>query len=740
MARNKPGSNLIISMTPLAIKYTMIWQIAAIKLILIIILTACDGYHVMNNPHKAEDQKADTSYASFTGRPKTLDPARSYSSDESLFTGQIYEPPLQYHYLERPYTLVPLAAAGMPGVQFLDKNRKLLSADAAPQKIAYSLYDVRIQSGILYQPHPAFAKNESGKYDYQDLTAADLSPVHRLSDFRQTGTRELTADDYIYQIKRLAHSELNSPILGLMEKYIVGLSEYKKTLQQAYQPNLFLDLRKYPLAGVQKIDRYCYRITIKGIYPQFKYWLAMPFFAPIPWEADFFYSQPGMKAKNLTFDWYPVGTGPYMLTENNPNRQMVLERNPNFHGEVFPTTGEKADTIYLGDAGKPMPFIDRFIFSLDKESIPRWHKFLQGYYDKSGITSDSFDQAIQLDEDGQPQLTPLLQEKQIRLQTIVSPSIYYMAFNMLDDVVGSHSERARKLRQALAIALDFEEYISIFLSGRGIPAYGPIPPGIFGHLSGKAAVNPITHTWKNGKIKRRHLNEAKQLLVEAGYPDGRDSKTGQPLLLNYDVTAIGGLDDKARFDWYRKQFAKLGIQLNIRSTQYNRFQDKIRNGDAQIFSWGWLADYPDPENFLFLLYGPNGKVKFGGENAANYANPKFDVLFDRLKNLPNGPQRQKMIDQIVALVRQDSPWIWGFHAKDFYLNHVWERISKPNAMANNKLKYERIDPNLRAQKRRQWNQPVLWPIGFMTVILLAILIPAFIIYWRNEHQTSVRKF
>ena len=212
------------------------------------------------------------------------------------------------------------------------------------------------------------------------------------------------------------------------------------------------------------------------------------------------------------------------------------------------------------------------------------------------------------------------------------------------------------------------------------------------------------------------------------------------MLLNYDVTAIGGPDDNARFDWYRKQFAKLGIQLNIRSTQYNRFQDKVRNGDAQIFSWGWLADYPDPENFLFLLYGPNGKVKFGGENAANYANPKFDVLFDKMKNLPNGPQRQKVIDQMVALVRQDSPWIWGFHAKDFYLNHVWMRISKPNAMANNKLKYERIDPNLRAQKRRQWNQPVLWPLGVMAVILLAILIPAFITYWRNEHQTGIRKF
>jgi ABC-type transport system substrate-binding protein len=380
----------------------------------------------------------------------------------------------------------------------------------------------------------------------------------------------------------------------------------------------------------------------------------MPFFAPIPWEVDLFYSQPGMRQKNLTFDWYPVGTGPYMLTENNPNRQMVMKRNPNFHGETYPVNGEKGDDVYLEEAGKPLPFIDKVIYSLEKENIPRWHKFLQGYYDKSKITSDSFDQAIKIDEDGQPLLTPMMRAKRIRLQTSIGASVYFMAFNMFDDVIGGSSERARKLRQAIAIAVDYEEYVSIFLNGRGIAAQGPIPPGIFGYLLGKEGVNPVTHYWDNGAIKRKPLDEAKQLLTEAGYPQGRDIDTGQPLLLNYDVVSSGGPGDKARFDWYRKQFAKLGIQLNIRSTQYNRFQDKVHNGIAQVFSWGWLADYPDPENFLFLLYGPNGKVKYGGENAANYTNPRYDALFEKMKHMPNGPGRQKMINQMVALVRHEK--------------------------------------------------------------------------------------
>ena len=102
------------------------------------------------------------------------------------------------------------------------------------------------------------------------------------------------------------------------------------------------------------VDRYTYRVKLKGKYPQFVYWLAMPFFAPVPEEAERFFAQPGMAEKNLTLDWYPVGTGPYMLTINDPNRQMVLERNPNFKGEVYPSEGEPGDAQkgLLADAGK----------------------------------------------------------------------------------------------------------------------------------------------------------------------------------------------------------------------------------------------------------------------------------------------------------------------------------------------------------------------------------------------------
>lgn len=706
----------------------------------LLLLAACDG-QTPNNPYPKSDDKANIYYSSFSERPKTLDPARSYSSNEYIFIAQIIEPPLQYHYLKRPYTLVPLAADSLPSVQYFSKTNQALPESADAKEVAYSVYTINIKPKRYYQPHPAFAKNEKGRYYYQNLTADDLekNDIVQLSDFEHRGTKELTAEDYVYQIKRLAHPGLNSPVFGLMANYIVGMKAFRKQLVQSYQRGRFLDLRQFDLSGVNALSRYRYQIKIKGKYPQFIFWLAMPFFGPLPFEADYFYARPGMKDHNITLNWYPVGTGPYQLTVNNPNRQMVLEKNPNFGGETYPSEGMPGDEEkgLLADAGKALPFVDKVIYTLEKEAVPRWNKFLQGYYDASGISSDSFDQAIHMDHSGHALLSAFMQAKKIRLQTIVGVSDYYLGFNMLDDVVGGRSTRALKLRQAIAIALDYEEYISIFMNGRGIAASGPIPPGIFGYRGGRAGMNEYIYEWKQGRAQRKSLAKAKALLREAGYPDGRDIKTGKPLLLNYDVPASAGPDDKARFDWMRKQFKKIGIALNIRATQYNRFQEKMRTGHAQIFSWGWHADYPDPENFLFLLYGPNGKVKHGGENAANYANPEFDALFKQMKNMPNGAARQTVINRMIELVRRESPWVWGFHPKNFTLSHDWSRRTKPNELANNTLKYIKLNPEKRAELRKAWNKPIYWPVILFFILLLASGVPVYLRYRRHERQSSL---
>ena len=714
------------------------------------LLAGC-GDGVWNNPWPRDEARANVLYSSFEERPKHLDPARAYSSNEYAFLAQIYEAPLQYHFLLRPYKLVPLTAQALPEPAYFSADGQPLPADAEAERIAWTDYVIAIRPGLRYQPHPALARDEQGAYRYHALTRADLQRIRQLADFPATGTRELTAADYVYQIKRLATPWRHSPIAGLLGEHIHDFRELTARIEAAAADlsadisggrgeRPFLDLRTFPFAGAEVLDRYRYRIRIKGKYPQFLYWLAMPFFAPMPWEAEKFYDQPGMQGRNLTLDWYPIGTGSYYLSENNPNLRMVLTRNPHFHDERYPHEGmpEDAAAGLLRDAGQPLPFIDRAVYALEKESIPYWNKFLQGWYDSSGISSDAFDQAIRFDSQGGAGLTEAMADKGIGLLTAVETSTFYLGFNMRDPVVGGDSERARLLRRAIAIAVDYEEYIAIFANGRGLPAQGPLPPGIFGHREGEAGINPYVYRWEpdSAESVRRGLEEARALLTQAGYPGGRDPATGQALNLYYEAVASGP-DDKARLAWLRKQFAKLGLELVVRATDYNRFQEKMRLGTGQLFTWGWHADYPDPENFLFLLHGPNGKAESGGENAANYANPDFDRLFERMKNLDDGPERQALIDEMIAIARRDGPWVWGYYPQAFSLHHGWLSNLKPNDMANNTLKYRRLDPDRRQRRREEWNQPVLWPLWLGAGLLILAVMPAIFSYHRRQRRRGL---
>jgi ABC-type transport system substrate-binding protein len=263
-----------------------------------------------------------------------------------------------------------------------------------------------------------------------------------------------------------------------------------------------------------------------------------------------------------------------------------------------------------------------------------------------------------------------------------------------------------------------------------VAAQGLLPPGIFGFEADLDGLNPYVYNWNDG-YQRKSVDTAKRLMVEAGFKAGIDPSTKEPLVLYLD-TAASGPDGRARLNWYRKQFSKLGIQLVIRATDYNRFQQKIRSGNAQLFLWGWNADYPDPENFFFLLYGPHSKIKTGGENAVNYQNDAYDRLFEQMRNLADGPNRLEKIQQLQEIIRYDAPWVLGFYPKSYSLIHSWYQNLKPNLMANNKLKYTRIDSVKRHRLRQVWNVPLWWPLALLIGLLALLIFPAIIVYRQRK--------
>lgn len=701
---------------------------AGLYLGLAFFLVGCSPQPV-NSPYAAGELASNTLFTAFTQRsPKHLDPASSYSADETPFTYSIYEPLYAYHYLKRPYTLIPRSAQAVVQPRYYDQQGVQLPDDASGDQVAVSVYDIPIKAGVLFQPHPAFAKTHSEDYRYWPIQPQQLEGRFGIDQFEHTGTRELQADDFVYAFKRLASPRVVSPAFGVMAEHIEGMQELAEQLKQAdqklreQQPSAWLDLRAFSFTGVQALDTHTLRIRVKGKYPQFKYWLAMTFTAPVPWEADRFYHQPGMAQHNLSLNTWPVGTGPYMLSESMVNRRHVLQRNPNFRGEPYPCQGEPADQALglLVDCGKTMPFIDRIVFSLEKESVPLMGKFIQGYYDIPQADRGDYGVAMTVAASDSAEKAALYRDHGLVLRSATEATIYYFGFNWLDPVVGQgdtpdQQEKNRKLRQAISIAFDWEQYVAIFQNDQAEVAQGPLPPGVPGYQAPPEGLNAQVYDWTDGRATRKSIDYARQLLVEAGYPDGRDEQTGKPLILYFD--SAGGMGSSPMLDWMRRQFAALNIQLEVRATDYNRFQDKMRNGNAQMYMWGWVADYPDPENFLFLLYGPNSKAKSSGENASNYTNPDFDRLFEQMRFLDDGPQRDALVQQMVEIVQRDSPWMFGYYPKSGGAYQAWVGNAKPTQMVRDTLQYYRIDPAMRVSKIAQWNAPVWWPLWLLAGLL-----------------------
>lgn len=702
-------------------------------------LSACD-----NSPWQAGAAAENALYSGVKETsPRHLDPVASYWGQDTPYTYQVYEPVYGYHYLKRPYELIGKAAEAVSKPRYLDKNGRDLPQDAPAEQIAESVYEVRLKPGILFQPHPCFARDAQGQYLYHAMKPGDLNGRATPLQFEQQGTRELVAEDYVYAFKRHATTRITTPVYGVFAEHIVGLKEYRERivkedaklrahLDPASLDKPFLDFRRWPLAGVTAPEKHLLRIRIHGKYPQWNYWMAMTFTAPVPWEADAFYAQPGMATLGLSLDTWPVGTGPYMMVEFIKDRRHVLKRNPNYRGTLYPCEGEPGDKAagLLDDCGKKMPFIDTLVSTVERETLPRQAKFRQGHYDIEVFERTDTGVEYLADMEASEAVRREYEAKGFRLDRLHGIDGFQIGFNMLDPTIGhgdtpEQRHRSRKLRQAISIAIDWEEFVRIFPARGGVAAMGPLPQALFGSREETlAGVNPVTHRVVDGKPVRRSISEARKLMAEAGYPHGRDVDTGRPLILNYDFYLLPTPESKVEIDWVVRQFAKIDIQLEVRATDNNQFQDKVRKGRHQVYFQGWIADYPDAENFLSLLYGPNGKTRSDGEGYANYGNPAYDRLFQRLKLMADGPEKQALIDQMVKILQEDAPWSFGYFPYASAAVQHWVHNSKPSLMVRDHGQYLRLDLAERQQRLAVWNKPVWWPLvaglaglGFMAALL-----------------------
>lgn len=624
-----------------------------------------------NNPYPRGESAQNVVYRTLADDPKSLDPSVTYTVDEAQVTDLIYPSFYRYHYLKRdPFVLE-------------------LNIGAEEPKITSVTLTVTNDKGV--------AKTVQG----QQVTFK-LRPDLRFSDdpvFPGGKGRNVTAADMEYSFKRLVDPATQCPVASFFEDKVLGWKDYAKGFEKngkAHYDN------KFPGVEADKNDPYTFRVTLTQPYPQLRFLMAMHFTTPLAREAV-------EKYGDLFKREHPVGCGQFRMTEYKAKQRIVLEANPNRYKISYPTEGMPSDRPegLLEDAGKPLPNSPKIVFNIIKESVTAWNLFQQGYLDRSGVGNANYQQVVSkagtLSED--------MKKRGITLEKAVQTDISYLAFNMSDPVVGGYTPEKRKLRQAISLAVDSEAFIDLFNQGNGKAAQFLIPPGVFG----------FEPDYKNPyRQYDADLTRAKQLLAEAGYPNGLDAKTGEKLTINYDNSATTNAS-RQLVGLVIKQVERLGIKVESRSTRYNVFQEKLDKGNFQFYYYGWVADYPDPENFVFLLYGPNVRP---GPNATGYNNPAYNAVFEKMRSLPDGPERLTLIRQLRTIAQEDCPWIYVNHNEDLAIGYTWLKNVKPHPIANDTSLYTRVDSDLRAQKQREWNRPNLLPIGLLALLLVGGAIPA----------------
>jgi oligopeptide transport system substrate-binding protein len=401
--------------------------------------------------------------------------------------------------------------------------------------------------------------------------------------------RELTALDYAYSLRRFLDPKNRSPYAFLFEG----------------------------IAAIETPERYSLVIRLKQPDFNFSHVLAFSLSGAVAREAIEHYGDESA-AK-------PVGSGPFRLKSYTRSSKIVLEANPGYR-EVMRN-------------GQRLPRIGGVEISIMEETQSRWLAFQRGDTDieyQLAEVAPTF-----LTADGQ--LKPEFAKRGIKLERSVDPEIIYLYFNMQDKTVGGLAKEKIALRRAIAMAYKVEDQIRIIRKGQSIRAQYPIPPGVAGH--DPQYRSSIAHDPR----------AANALLDRFGYRKGADGfrrlPNGDALVIRYSSTPSER--DRQFDELMKRSLDSIGVRLEIHK---DRFPELIKlENQCRLMMRGaaWIADYPDGDNFMQLLYGPNT----GQSNNACYRSPEYDKRYERSRLLPDGAERNKLYREMARIMETDTVWM-----------------------------------------------------------------------------------
>ena len=487
---------------------------------------------------------------------------------------------------------------------YLARPAKLvpLTAEAMPTVTDNGkTYTVHVRKGIYFTPDPAF----KGK------------------------KRELVAADYAYALKRLIDPRIRGPWAWLVEGKIVGLDEAveaaKKTGKFDYDAKI---------AGLETPDRYTLRIRLKDTDYNLPYVLAHEPTSAVAREVIEAYADEAGRAMAN-----PVGTGPYMLKQWVRSSKIILEANPDFRGFVWDfKSNDPADARLIAEMkGKKMPQVGRIEVSIIEEDQARLLAFQNGELDLMNMEGPLAPNVLDGDK-----LRPEFASKGVKLSRFVDPELSYHYWNMKDPIVGGFGKDKVALRRAMAMSYNTAEEIKVVRNGQAVEVEFPVPPGVVGH--DPAYRSPI-------KFDPAGANA---LLDRFGYKKGADGwrnlPDGKPFTIRYASRpdSLGRQQDEL----WKKALDGIGVRMEVQKDKFPELLKLERQCKLMMRTASWIADYPDADNFMQLLYGKN----IGQNNNACAAMPEYDKLYEQSIRMPDSPERNKLYHEMAKLIEAYAPW------------------------------------------------------------------------------------
>ena len=622
--------------------------------IVAVVALALSPFLLLDAPDENQYEGKIVRYGFYGTAVRSVDPATCGDVMSSTMVANVFEGLYTYHFLKHNLVIPQLAADDQ------------VTPDVSPDGLTYR---IRLRRDVKYHRNPCFGKDPSGEHKW--------------------ATRTVEAKDFVLTFKRIADYHVTAGLGWAFTERIKGIKAFRKRTRE-YKVG---DFSRYDLEveGLKAIDDLTLQITLSEPFPQFSYVLAMHTYAPIPREAvDYWLGTKDdgaggresipeddrqtefREARQL------VGTGAYTWKTFERKTRIVLERNGDFRHQEYPSDGDPGDAEagLLVDAGKQVPFIDVLHFDFVSATSSGWMLFLTRQNDATSIPKDAFDAVINPNKD----LEDRWAKRRISMKKYWQPVVYWIVFNMEDKVVG----QSKALRQALCACFDVESYLKVLFNDRGRRAVNIVP----NTFDGWKQAGPGPYFKLDMDLARAKLEQAKKELGAKGL-----LKNGEIPPLTIDLSATDPEMAK-RGEFFQQQFAKLGVKLKVNQNDWPKLQEKVHNKQAQMYTMGWHADYPDAENFLQLYYSPNITK---GTNNSNYANPEFDALYEKVRVMPDTPGRTALYVKMMRMINEDCPVLLLTEPQSYVLVYDWITNYKPHPLGYGYSKYRRLNVDLRRE-------------------------------------------